>query len=258
MKIITYCVLDTETLEWIPELEESFEYCGEVAKMCGPSAQENTAQAAESSFQNQLMGSYATNFANQQQVLSELNAASAPIIAAGPNQQGMNAAELANLNTTAINQAGAANRNAVQAIQSRVGAGSPSGLPTGVDEQLLTSVESQQAGNLANAELGIQNENYQLGREQYGAAIAGANALASLYNPQSYASPANQANQQNFGEANTINQQQNQETADIAGAGVGLGMDALTFGAGAVAGAGPAGLSPLQSGLFSLAGGGLQ
>jgi hypothetical protein len=31
MKIITKAVLDLESMQWIPELEESFEYSGDIA-----------------------------------------------------------------------------------------------------------------------------------------------------------------------------------------------------------------------------------
>lgn len=247
-----------ETLEWVPELEESFDYCGSVDLMCGPSAEERGVAAQQSSMFNTLAGNYATVFGDQQAILSELNQSLSPIIAAGPNQQGMNAAQLAALNTQAINSNAAAARNAIQAAQSRAGAGSPSGLPTGIDTQISQAINAAETANLANAQLGITNENYNLGRQQYNTALGQTENLAQLENPVPYAGQATSAGSQAFQSQDKISQEQNQRESELAGGIAGLGMDAATFGLGAALGAGPAGLSPLQSGLFSLGGGGFQ
>ena len=61
---------------------------------------------------------------------------------------------------------------------------------------------------------------------------------------------------QAFGEANTISQQQNQAVSDIAGGIVGLGMDAATFGAGAIGGGGLLGGLKALTGVSGGGGGG--
>lgn len=153
-----------------------------------------------------------------------INDAYNPIIAGGPSQNGMSEEELSALNTTAIDTTAANYENAARATaNSLAGRGGDSGLQSGIDTGIKANVASQAAGTLSSEELGIANENAQLGRQQYWQAIGGKQALAGMENPESYASLASSSNQSAFGEADTIQQQKSQEIGDIVGGAVGIG-----------------------------------
>ena len=95
-----------------------YEYTGEVNKFGGASEQEQAAQASEASFNTELQGQYATRFNDQQEILQQLTNALSPIVAAGPNQLGYSAPELAALNTEAVSGVGANYANAERAVKS--------------------------------------------------------------------------------------------------------------------------------------------
>jgi hypothetical protein len=217
MKVITKAILDIETMKWIEV--ESYDYKGPVDLCCGPSTNEKTLESSAQSFSNLLQSDFSSRFANQDAVLGKLNQSLSPIEAAGPSQRGFSAAETAALNTTAIDSAGAANRNARQAVAGfGAGRGSDSGLESGVQKQLEAGVASSSANQLAGAQLGITKANYDQGSANYWRSVGGMDALASAYNPSAYSSQAIGANQNAFGEAKTITDQTNAEQAAIGGA----------------------------------------
>ena len=179
-----------------------------------------------------LQGNYGTLFGNQLGVLNSINKSLSPVLAAGPEQQGFSGPELAARNTAAINNAGAASRNAQQSVANfgaGQGGGSSSGLISGVQKQLQGAVASQSAGQLASAQNQITNENYAQGNQNYWRAQAGMDQLAAGYSPNAAQSGAISENQNSFGEAKTIQDQKLQEAQAIAGgitslAGGALGM----------------------------------
>lgn len=210
---------------------------------CGPSNQEKSLAGQQASFSSLLSSNYQQQFANQSDILSSLNHAMSPIVSAGPNQQGFSGAELADLNTRAINNTGAAYRNAAQATganlagRSNLGLpGGSSGLISGVDKQIRGAQASQAAGQLAGEQNEIGLKNYETGRENFFNAASGQRALAGLYNPTGYAGEATGANAQAFGQADKISNEENQKSASILGGITSLATDALTFGAGGLAG----------------------
>jgi hypothetical protein len=196
--------------------------------MCGPSSSEKSLQQMSQSFSSLLQGNYSTLFGNQLDVLNSIKSSLSPILAAGPNQQGFSAAELAARNTAAINNAGAASRNAAQAVGNFTagrGGGGGTGILSGVDAQLKTAVASSAENNLATAQNNITAENYATGRENYFRAEGGMDQLAAGYSPNAAANAGIEANKTSFGEASTIQQQQQQEDQMIAG-----GVEALAGG----------------------------
>ena len=203
--------------------------------MCGPSSQEEQLAGSESSFMQTLQSNYATNFAEQQNVLANLNQTLSPIVAAGPNQQGFSPSELDALNTQAIDTTGQNYKQAAVALNDETAGRNDSGnLPqSGVDQQLQEGLASSAAGQLSGEELGITQQNYATGRSNFQNAVGGEEALAGQYNPVSTGGLANNAGATAFGEENTINQQANSEEADIASA-VPAGARALSAGISAV------------------------
>ena len=89
---------------------------------------------------------------------------------------------------------------------------------SGVDQNLKAKLASSAAGELSQEELGITEANYATGRENFNRAVSGEQALAGEYNPVATGNLATGANtaRKAFSEANQIQQQQNQEEADIA------------------------------------------
>lgn len=188
--------------------------------MCGPSAQQEQLAGQEQTFSQILNQNYNTRFADQSAALQELNQSLSPIVAAGPNQQGFSGQELSALNTQAINASGAANRNAVQAAQLSPAFRSDSGLESGIAQQIRGGIASTEAGNLANQQLGITQQNYATGRQNYFGATGALQALSNAYNPN--AGAALSGSEQAFGSATKIQDMKNQEVASIVGGITGL------------------------------------
>lgn len=188
--------------------------------MCGPSGAEEAAQAQSADLTSVLQQNYGTLFQHQLDTLNSIGNALNPIVAAGPSQNGMSGAELATLNTQAINAAGGAAKSAEQAARTfgaGEGGGGTSGLTSGIEKQIESSVASGAANQLATQQGNIQLANEQQGQQNYWRALGGQQALAQAYNATPTAGAAIQAGGQSFGEAQTINQQQNQAMQDVAG-----------------------------------------
>ena len=180
-----------------------------------------------------LQANYQTNFAEQQSVLANLNQTLGPILAGGPNQTGFSGPELAALNTQAIDTTGGNYANAERAIATQTAGRNDSGnLPeSGVDQTLKEQLASTAAGQLSQEQLGITESNYATGRSNFQQAVGGEEALAGQYNPVSTGQLANTSNQNAFGEASAINQQEDQEQADIAGGITSLATAGISGGA---------------------------
>lgn len=198
--------------------------------MCGPSGEQFRLEGSEKSFMQELQQNYATNFAQQQQVLNHLNGVLAPIIQGGPNQTGFSPAERAALNTQAINSTGAAAANVERQIGNETAGRNDSGnLPqAGVDQALKSNAASAAEGQLSNEELGITEADYATGRSNFDKAVGAEEGVSGQFGSgaSSTMSGANEANKTAFGESTQINQEQSQEEADIAG-----GITSLATGA---------------------------
>lgn len=197
--------------------------------ICGPSAAEKSQQAQTESLENTLTANYNSRFATQTDVLNNINSQLGQVVSAGPNQQGFSAPELAAYNTQAINAAGAANKNAQQAAALGPAAQSSSGLTSGIQSAIRSGISSSVANQLSGAQLGITAANYGQGRQNYQNALGGELSVAEgeAPNPNS----ALTAGAQNFGEANTIQNEIGQEFSGIAGTVGGLLKGGITGGA---------------------------
>jgi hypothetical protein len=188
--------------------------------MCGPTSSEYSLERQAQNFSSVLQNNYNTLFGQQQGVLSAINRSLSPTLAAGPDQKGFSADELAARNTQAINAAGAANTAAQQAARTYgagQGGGGTSGVTSGITKQIQSSIGTQVANNLGNAQGQIVNEDYAVGRDNYNRAVGGAMQLAGEYSPNAAQSGTISSNQSAFGEASQIQQQQQQEDQAIAG-----------------------------------------
>ena len=165
-----------------------------------------------------LSSNFNQAYQNQTGILNTLNNTLSPVVTAGLGQQGFTTQELADLNTGALNTTGANYANAARAVGSQLaGRTSDSGLESGIAQQIKGSVASSAAQQLSGEQSNIGIENAKQGQANYWKGVSGEQALAGEYNPQSYASLASSTGGQAFGEANTIQQQQNQLAKDITG-----------------------------------------
>jgi hypothetical protein len=225
--------------------------------MCGPSSEQKRLEAQQASFSTLMENDFVQRYGKQMADLQQLNNILTPIAEAGPSQPGMSAQELAALNTAAMVNTSSATRNAQEAVRTAMagqGGGAASPLTSGIEQQISGSIASRGAQQLAGLQTGITQENYALGRQQWQQAMGGLQALGSQYNPVDYGKLGASTNESAFNEATDIQQMQNQAEADIAGGIAGIGMDALTFGAGgltAPAGSGIGGF--FKSGIEALA-----
>jgi hypothetical protein len=187
--------------------------------MCGPSSQEKQLEASEASFDQTLQSDYAQTFAQNQEILGNLNSVLQPIVNAGPSQQGYSPQELAALNTQATDASAQAYNEETQqaASQENAAGGGTSFLPSGVNAQLNASIASAAENNLSQEKLGITQANYAQGTQNWQTALAGEENVAGQQNPLGYAGQTTSANSTAFGEANTIQQEENQEESDIIG-----------------------------------------
>jgi hypothetical protein len=197
---------------------------------CGPSgAEENLAGGAQS-LSSTMSSDFNSRFANQSNVLSQLNSSLSPILAAGPGQQGYTPQEAAAISTATINNAAGASRQAQQKVQSTLaGRGDGSGLTSGVDKQILGSVASTSANNLANAQTANTVANYEKGSENYWRAQGALQTLGAGEDATQFGSLADTSQSNAFGEANQVQQQKNQRDATIAGGITGLASAAIPF-----------------------------
>jgi hypothetical protein len=204
--------------------------------MCGPSQQEYNAQEQESSFMQDYSNAFNTRQASQTSLLNNINNTLNPILQAGPNQQGFSASELASYDTQALDTTGKNYANAERALDTNASAGGDSTVESGVQQQQKGALASEAAGTTSGEELGINEANYAQGRQNFESAVGGEESVAQLENPTAYGNLTQTANSTDFNESSQINQQSNQEEADIAGGITSLAGAALTGGASSVLG----------------------
>jgi hypothetical protein len=205
--------------------------------MCGPAPQDQGIAAQQQSLATTLAGHYNEYFANQSQILGNLNSMLLPIAQAGPDQQGFGAKELAALHTATGEGIGANYAKASQALNTTLAArgGGNEFLPTGARAALKGTLASAAANELTQADIGITEANYGQGRRNWSEATGGLQALAQAYNPNPSASGAQSGFESSFSMYDKIQQQKNQKEAAIAGGITSLATDALTFGMGGLA-----------------------
>lgn len=139
-----------------------------VSGACGASVQQQQIAAEQQANFNQMTQQAAAVFGDTSKVFGELQSSFAPILAAGPGQQGFTAPELASMRSQAVTQGGIATRNAQQAAGERAAAAGggttvlPSGAAMGQEANIAEAGAQATANQLSNinlqsAELGQQN-----------------------------------------------------------------------------------------------------
>lgn len=167
-------------------------YSGKLDKLCGADPAQKEIGAKQNQFFDQMTGQAQQIFGNDSTIFKDLMGAFAPIVAAGPNQQGFSAPELANLKSQAITNSGTAARNVKQAVgesQAAFGGGNVA-LPGGAAIGRDLAVENASAENTAN-QLGQINEaNWSTGRNNFFNAAQGLAGAGNVFNSATSAGEA--------------------------------------------------------------------
>jgi len=132
------------------------------------SSQEKTAQANQAALSNTLTQQAQTIMGASSKVFNDLIAAFAPIVAAGPYQEGFSLSQLAEMKSQAVTQTGVAARNAMTAVKQAASAqgggniplpgGATIGAEIGVANAAAQTGAAQLTGiDLASKEQGLKN-----------------------------------------------------------------------------------------------------
>jgi hypothetical protein len=188
--------------------------------MCGPSSSEKSIENSTQNFGSVMQDNYGKLFSGQQSIIQQLNRSLNPIVSAGPSQRGFSAPEKSALQTTAINNAGAANTAAQQAARTYgagQGGGGTSGMTSGITKQIQGAIASQEAG-AEGAQLNqIEQADWNQGNQNYWRAQGAEQGVAALENPNATAGTALSANNSAFQQASQITTENNAMGQDIAG-----------------------------------------
>lgn len=205
MKIYTSITWDIES--GLVDKEEYFWYHGKVALLCGATAAQTSAQQAQATFYTQATQQASQVFGAGSQVFQQLQKTFAPIVAAGPSQEGFSATELANQRSQAITNNGIATRNAQQAAGESIaaeGGGNNPALQSGQNAGVKASIDIAGAENTANALSTITSNDYATGRQNYEQAVAGLESAPGVFSTSTGATSA--ATGAGEASANTANQ----------------------------------------------------
>lgn len=206
--------------------------------MCGPSGAQESISKSEESMATTLQQDFGSRFAGQTDTLNSLGNI-LNNVQQGKLVPGFSGQTLAALNTAAIDTTAGNFANAQRAANdTNAGRGGDSGLQPGTVGQENATIASSAAGQLTQEQQQIQLANQKQAEQNTAMAIGGEQTLASLQNPLGFAGATTNAQSTAFNAATQVNQENNQEEADIAGGIAGLGMSAATFGAGAAGGGG--------------------
>jgi|ERR1700689_526969 len=137
--------------------------------MCGATSQMKDIAASQQQNYNTMTNEASQVFGQSSQIFNDLQSSFAPILAAGPGQQGFTPAELSNLQSQAVTQGGIATRNAQQAAGEQAAAqgGGTTVLPSGAELGMNANIAEAGASNTANALSNINLQSDQLGQQNW-------------------------------------------------------------------------------------------
>lgn len=214
----------------------------------GPSAAMQADAAKQSSLADEYHQDYSQLFGQRSDIFNQLKNSYSPIISMGAGQHGFTSPVLNSLNAQALNSAGAANTNAMQAARNYgagQGGGGTSGLASGIQKQILGSIASSSANALGAQQGQIVQQDYATGRDNYFKSLQGAQNLASEMNPNQTGKLASGQLDSAYSSASNINDEKNVQQAALWG---GLTSLAGNIATGGMSGAISGGLSMLGGG----------
>jgi hypothetical protein len=154
---------------------------------CGASGQQTQIEQSQSNLYNTLTQQAQQVFGNASSIFNDLQQTFAPILAAGPNQEGFSAAEKANLNDEIINSTGESYNKAANAVNSQIASEGGGDVPiinsqdTQVRGALAQSAASQEAGEREQ----VLENSYATGRQNFMNAASALSGATNVFNPSS-------------------------------------------------------------------------
>ena len=220
MKITTKITISIATGEVLEH--EFYEYSGPVALACGATPGQQQLAQSQTSGYNTLVNQAQSQFGNASGVFQDLVSSFAPIVAAGPNQQGFSPAEVSAMNSQAITSTGQGYRNAKAAVgnaESAVGGGNTGdtsgGATVGENLSLAENAANQTSSELNN----ITQQNYATGRQNYFNAASGLAGAPGVFGTANQAGQvATGAGEAAAGTQNQIASQNNSWVGAVTGA----------------------------------------
>lgn len=166
--------------------------------MCGTTQDQTEITDEQMQFYKNLNDEYSTIFGQSQAITGALTSAFQPILAAGPGQPGMPAAEeqaLRTQNTESVATDYSQAQKATAQILAARGGGNTF-LPSSVNANILAQNANSAAAQRAQGENNITLQNYQQGYQNWNTAANVLGSTAGLINPNSYASSTTNAGEQ--------------------------------------------------------------
>lgn len=154
--------------------------------MCGASSELKSAYETAKGTASTLMSDFNKVFSGNQNILSGLEGSLTPIVGAGVGQYGFTPTEDTAMRTQAKEEIAAAGRQASNKVGEQVASmgGGNIDLPSGSKAAIQGSLAEDQAMKQAEAQLGITQKGYDVGRSNYwNATKEAASAPGELENP---------------------------------------------------------------------------
>lgn len=191
MKVYTEMIISMVTGEVLSE--KSFDYDGAIAYCKGATDDQKSLGQEQMALFNEVAGHYSDVFLNAQNIMASLKAAWQPVVNRGINQYGFSLPEDSALRSSATTNIGNQYKNAAAASGERMAAvgGGNVALPSGVENAAKRNLAVEAAQADANAQLGITEKGFDVGRENFlNASKIMASAPGELFNPATAASEA--------------------------------------------------------------------
>lgn len=203
-------------------LRESYEYFGHIELACGgASGQQQEAYNEQVNTEKILSADFNKEFQGNQSILDGITQSLQQITTEGAGQFGFTPEEVAAKNTEAATSISAAGRQASGIAGEELAAqgGGNVNIPSGAKAAILGSEAEKQAQQLSNAQMGIQQQGYETGRQNYFQAQSElASAPGQLENPTTDMASRVTGSEELAGQtANEITQANNAWIAPVAG-----------------------------------------
>ena len=151
--------------------------------MCGASNDQKDLEKEQAAFYAQTTAQAAQVFGMANTVFNEITAAAAPIVAAGPSQEGYSAAEKQVLNSQAISSTAGSYDSLSKALNSKIAAnGGGASITSGAALQQQEQLGVSAANQISSQELGITSDSYKQGNANYNAAVGELAAAPGVFN----------------------------------------------------------------------------
>lgn len=174
--------------------------------MCGASAQQNELASEEATAYQQATAMTAQQYASQQAIYKPMAAQFNSIFAKGPNQEGFSAGEVADLNSSAVEGTASNYKQAAQAVGEATASegGGTNPLPSGAQDELKQQIADSAANTESGEESSIKQADYTQGYNEWTAAGAGLEGIATGEDPLGYENAATSAGNSANSEANAV------------------------------------------------------